>query len=349
MAALDYRDKIRAMAEQKPVQPTAVAKELMTNSMLSSAMLSEMTEKGLLKVSSLKVGSSPIYYHPDHPEHLLDYVQNLNEKDRRTVVLLKEQGVLSDTSQDPLTRVSLRNVKDFAKPLDVTVDGNKSMFWKFYTLTDEEAAEKIKQMLQPAEQPKAPKARKPRARKPKVAIEPQTQLQAAQAPVATQKAPVAAQVVAPVAAKASVASAPVVSASVREEPALKPAAIEAPSDEQKPIAPAEAASQALTGDDPFLQKLMAFFASNNITILEQIALKKKSEYDFVLQLASPVGQLHYYCKAKNKAKVGEADLSHAFVQGQLKKLPVLFLAPGILTKPAQDLMKELKGLTVKQV
>ena len=76
---------------------------------------------------------------------------------------------------------------------------------------------------------------------------------------------------------------------------------------------------------------------------------REAEYDFLLQLASPVGQLHYYCKAKNKAKVGEADLSHAFVQGQLKKLPVLFLSPGVLTKPAQDLLKELKGLTVKQV
>jgi hypothetical protein len=347
MGALDYRDRIRVMAEQKPVQPTAVAKELMTNSMLSSAMLSEMTEKGLLKVSSLKVGSSPVYYHPDHPEHLLDYLQYLNEKDRRTVALLREKGVLSDTAQEPLTRVSLRNVKDFAKPLDVTIDGNKSIFWKFYTLTDEEAAEKIKQMLQPpapAEQPKAAKPRKPRAKKPKVAVEPQTQLQQAptvtpQAPVVAQKAPAAAPVV----------KAPVAEPVAVKAPAVPAPAIEAPSNDQKPIAPAEAASQALTGDDPFLQKLMGFFASNNITILEQIALKKKSEYDFVLQLASPVGQLHYYCKAKNKAKVGEADLSHAFVQGQLKKLPVLFLAPGILTKPAQDLMKELKGLTVKQV
>jgi len=345
MGALDYRDRILAMTEHKPVQPTAAAKELMTNSMLASAMLSEMSAKGLLKVSALKVGSSPLYYRPDHPEHLLDYIPHLNEKDRKTVALLKEKGVLNDSAQDPLTRVSLRNVKDFAKPLDVTIDGNKSIFWKFYMLTDEESAEKIKQMLQPpapAEQPKQAKPRKPRVKKPKVAVEPQTQLQQAsavapQAPVVAPKAPV----VAAPSVKMPVAASPVVPAPVIEEPA--------PSEEQKPIAPAEAASQALTGDDPFLQKLMAFFASNNITILEQIALKKKSEYDFVLQLASPVGQLHYYCKAKNKTKVGESDLSHAFVQGQLKKLPVLFLSPGTLTKPANELMKELKGLTVKQV
>ncbi len=238
--------------------------------------------------------------------------------------------MLNDAEQDPLTRVSLRNTKDFAKPLDVAIDGNKMMFWKFYLLTDEQAADAIRQSFKKPEPEPVPvsqevpvkKPRKPRTRKPKVAVEPQTQLSPADAAVVPQTPAVASE----------------------------PAEAVVPSvEEQKPIVPAEAASQALVGDDPFLQKLMAFFASNNITILEQVALKKKNEYDFVLSLASPVGQLHYYCKAKNKTKVGEADLSHAFVQGQLKKLPILFLSPGTLTKPAQDLMKELKGLTVKQV
>jgi Mn-dependent DtxR family transcriptional regulator len=327
MGALDYRDRIRALIEQKPVQPTFVAKELMTNSMLASAMLSEMSEKGLLKVSHLKVGSSPLYYHPDHPEHLLDFVQHLNEKDRKTVNLLKEKKVLNDKELDPLTRVSLRNIKDFAKPLDVAIDGVKELFWKFYLLTDEQSADEIRQLFQkkepapepqPAEAPKPQKARKPRAKK--VKVEPQQ----------TTIAQPAAEAPNPAVADAKPAEAPKAA-------------------EPMPIAPAEAASQALTGDDPFLQKLMAFFASSNITVLEQIALKKKSEYDFVLQLTSPVGNLHYYCKAKNKAKIGEADLSHAYVTGQLKKLPILFLSPGTLTKPASDLIKELKGLTVKQV
>lgn len=325
MAALDYRDKIKAMIEHRPVQPTQVAKELLTNSMLASAMLSEMSEKGLLKVSHLKVGSSPLYYHPDHPEHLLDFIQYLNEKDRKTVNLLREKKVLNDATLDPLTRVSLRNIKDFAKPLDVVVDGNKLLFWKFYLLTDEQAAEVIKQSFQqqtqasPSEMPKVQKPRKPRAKKTKVE-QPQTTI-----------APLEPAVQQAVASKSEI---------VAELPRTE---------EPKPIVPAEAASQALSTDDPFLQKLMAFFASSNITVLEQVVLKKKNEYDFVLQLASPVGPLHYYCKAKNKAKVGEADLSHAYVQGQLRKLPILFLSPGTLTKPASELLKELKGLTVKQV
>ncbi len=291
--------------------------------MLASAMLSEMSEKGLLRVSHLKVGSSPLYYHPDHPDHLLNYLQHLNDKDRKTATTLKEQGVMRDQAQDPLTRVSLRHVKDFAKPLDVSIDGVKELFWKFYLLTDEEAAARIKQLVQPPKTELAPqpatqaKPRKPRVKKP-------ARTAAGTDPSASplpQSAVVPQQTIVP--------QAPVV------------APTEQPS-EQIPV-------PATVIDDPFLQQLLAFFAANNITILEQIVLKKKSEYDFVVQLTSPVGQLHYYCKAKNKAKVSEADVSHAFVQGQLKKLPILFLTPGTLTKPAQDLLKELKGLTVKQV
>ncbi len=304
MGALEYRDRIQGMAGQQPVQPTMVAKELSTNSMLASAMLSEMTEKGLLKVSYLKVGSSPLYYHPEHPEHLLNYMQYLNEKDRKTVTLLQKECVLQDKSQDPLTRVSLRNTKDFAKPLDVTVDGAKELFWKFYLLTDEGATERIRQILQPpvaapaAQVEPQSKPRKPRVKKPKAVVaEPQQTLAH-------------------------------------------------PTEAQAPLPPPQ---EQVIADDPFLQQLTSFFTANNITILEQVVLKRKNEYDFVLKIGSPVGELHYYCKAKNKMKIGEADLSHAFVQGQLKKLPVLFLAPGSLTKPAQDLLKELKGLTVKQV
>jgi len=334
MGALDYRDKIKLLTDQRPVQPQFVARELSTNSMLASAMLSEMSEKGLLKVSSLKVGSSPLYYDPGHPEHLLNYVQSLNEKDRRTVALLQDKGVLRDNTLDPLTRVSLRNTKDFAKALDVSIDGSKELFWKFYLLTDEQAAERIKQSLAPpkeAQKPEAPaaalaKPRKPRQRKPKLSLEQQPLAAAQEAP------------------QSSVVNAmPQPALPATTQPAL-PAALA----EIVPAQSSETASAPIT-DDAFLSQLLAFFAGNNITVLEQVVLKKRAEYDFVLQLTSPVGQLHYYAKAKNKAKVGEADLSHAYVQGQIKKLPVLFLAPGVLTKPAQELLKELKGLTVKQV
>ena len=70
-----------------------------------------------------------------------------------------------------------------------------------------------------------------------------------------------------------------------------------------------------------------------------------------MKVPSAVGDLEYYCKAKSKKKITEIDLNAVFVQGQLKKLPVLFLITGDLTKKAQELLTtELnKGIIVRKI
>ena len=94
---------------------------------------------------------------------------------------------------------------------------------------------------------------------------------------------------------------------------------------------------------------MKFFQKNSITVIEQTVIRKKSDYEFIIELNSAVGSLTYFCKAKNKKRVSEGDLSSAFVQGQIKKLPVILLAPGELTKQAKEIAKELKGVAVKKL
>ena len=55
-------------------------------------------------------------------------------------------------------------------------------------------------------------------------------------------------------------------------------------------------------------------------------------------------------KAKNKQKISDSDLSLLYVQAQMKKMPVLLLTTGELTKKAQDLLKtEFKTITVKKI
>jgi len=66
-----------------------------------------------------------------------------------------------------------------------------------------------------------------------------------------------------------------------------------------------------------------------------------------VDVPSPVGKLSYFCRANNKKRVADPDLASAFVQGQFKKLPVLFITPGKLTKKAQGMLKnEFKHLTL---
>lgn len=276
---LEYRERILQMAELQPLLPVQVAKEFETNTLLASAMLSEMSSKGLLKVSALKIGSSPLYYRPEKQEQLLNYLQYLNEKDRKTVDLLKEKQILRESDVDPFTRVSLKQIKDFARPLEVSIDDKTEVFWKWSLLSDKDAEQLIRQVIEPEKTPVQQTVETPQE-KPK-----------------------------------------------RQRRVQKPS-----------MAP-----------DDFLNYTHKFFSTNKIQVIEQIAIKKKTEYDFIIKLDSTVGALTYYCKARNKKSVSESDVSLAFVQGQLRKLPVLLLTTGDLTKQATLLAQELKGLTVKKI
>ena len=133
---VDYRDRVLGMMRvQGPLLPMHVAKEMRTNILMGSAMLSELSSKGAVKVSHIKVGGSPLYYLPGQEAMLLKFVNNLNEKDRQTLENLQQQKVLRDNVLDALTRVSLRSLQDFALPLNVTHDGATELFWKSQVLS----------------------------------------------------------------------------------------------------------------------------------------------------------------------------------------------------------------------
>lgn len=284
---MDYRQKILSLTRSAPVLPTQVAKSLGIDSLMSGAMLSEMVSKGLLRVSRLKVGGSPVYYAPDHPEHLKEFMSHLNEKDRKTAALLEEKGVLRDRDQDPVVRVGLQNLRDFAVPLTVQYGGQEELFYQWFLLSEEAARERIRELIDPQEKKLAPKIEVP-AKLPD---------------------------------------------NLPSEPPSPP-----PKPTQKPK----------RQDSDIVLSAESFFAENDIRVVDKTVLKK-NDIDFLVDLPSPVGPLRYFCKVRGKKRVADADLSNAYVQGQLKKLPVLFLTSGELAKSARELLPQLKGLVVKKV
>ncbi len=105
-----------------------------------------------------------------------------------------------------------------------------------------------------------------------------------------------------------------------------------------------------TKNEDFLGKLTKFFKGSNIRVLEKSIIKKNKEIDFIVELHSVVGYVRYYCKAKAKKKVGDGDLSSAYVQGQLRKLPVLFLSQGEPTKRVKEMLnKEFQNIVFKKI
>lgn len=321
---VDYRDQVLSyIRAHGPVLPMHIAKEMHTNILMASAMLSEMSSKGTIKISHLKVGGSPLYYAPGQEGMLLNFAQNLNEKDRRTLELVQAAKVVRDGDQDALTRVSLRNLKDFAHPLNVTHEGGTEIFWKWYGLNDAEASAYIKTMLTTPLQtiPPGPVATvpTPQVQSMPAVVQPPAQVRVARPRVTRAKPKVEQSASRPVPQPLAPMPLARVEQTVLEDPALS---------------------------DPFFNEIRAFCAKSNIKILEHSLVKKRQDYDLVLEIPSPVGPLVYYTKARNKQKLNDADLSAAFVQGQLKKLPAMLLAPGELSKKGSELLaKDLRGMT----
>ena len=97
-------------------------------------------------------------------------------------------------------------------------------------------------------------------------------------------------------------------------------------------------------------KLDDYFSKNKIIVLDKEVIKKNKEIDFLLEISSSVGKINFYAKFLDKGKVNEGDLSLAYHKGQNRKLPVMVLSTGELTKSAKSyLEKELKGLVFRKV
>ena len=90
--------------------------------------------------------------------------------------------------------------------------------------------------------------------------------------------------------------------------------------------------------------------SNNVRVLDHKIIRKEADIDMTVEIPSAMGYLTYYCKAKNKKKCNERDISNAYIVSQTKKMPLLFLTTGDITKKAvQTAESDFKGINIRQI
>ena len=321
---MDYRDRIFDFVKKSPVVPGNIAKELQTNTIMAGAMLAEMCDRKILKTSALRVGGSPLYYVPGTESLLLNFRQSLNEKDRRAVERLEKELILKESELDPLTRVSLQQVKDFSYPLLVEHNGKEERFYKWFLLADKDAEPLIRKKLEPEKaalpEPQAPPLvpEVPKVEPPPVIQEPKKEPKR-------------------------------VEPKVKVEPQVNPQQVitvpPVPQTVQQTLAPPDLS--VLQGE--FGDKVKAFFEKTGVIVKECSTIKKKTEFDLLIELPSAFGRLPYYCKVRSKKKLNESDVSSAFVQGQLRKLPILLITDGELNKQGQSVLEQLKAVTLTKV
>ena len=294
---METRERIVEIVRQKgPVLPVQIAKEIGSDILMASAHLAELTASKRLKISTIKVGGSPLYYLQGQEVMLQKFTTNMNDKEKKALDLLSENKVLRDSEQEPVIRVALREIRDFAIPLNVKYNQKVERFWKWYLTPEKEAEQLIKSKLEIVEKPMEPKEDIKEIRKLEEKPMIQKQLQETKRKIKERK------------------------------------------------------TRQKIKEDIFLNSITKFFENNKVNVTSTEIIKKNSEIDFIVEIPSVVGNLQYYCKAKNKKRISDSDLSSAYVKGQFKKLPALVISSGDLSAKAQEMLaKELNNITFKKI
>ena len=145
---MEINERILAIIKEKgPILPVQASKEINETILMTSARLSELLSAKHIKISNLKVGGSPLYYSAGQEAQLQKFTDNLNGMEKKAYDLLLQNKVLKDSEQEPAIRVALRQIKDFAIPLQVNYENKTEIFWKWYLIDIKEAEPLIKNKL----------------------------------------------------------------------------------------------------------------------------------------------------------------------------------------------------------
>ncbi|HLD72597.1 MAG TPA: hypothetical protein VJA23_03350 [Candidatus Nanoarchaeia archaeon] len=303
-----------------PTLPAKVAKNIKTDVLLASAMLSDLAAQKKVKLSSLKIGGSPLYYLPGQEEQLYNFASgNLNPKDLTTLEKLKEKKVLREADLELLEKVGLRNLKDFAVPLNVKVEDKSELFWKWHLSKAEEVNQVIAEIL---------------AGNQGVEMVPETALKPTTEPEivlikTTEPTPLP---------EIKLELKPEIFVEKRIE-LTKENKIEQQQTLMEELPAEKVKRKRREIADEFTPQLRKYFEELRVLINSEEVIRKNSELNFLLKVPSSVGYITYFGKAKAKSKCDEKDLSAAYMEAQIKKLPLLFLYTTELTKKAQEMLE----------
>ena len=305
---------IEIVKKEGPLLPISISKKLEINTTFSGAILSELVNSKLINITTVKVGGSPFYYYPGDERKLESLIVHLNGKDQETVQLLKEKEILRDRDLSPLQRVSLRQVKDYAKQVRVTIDNQDDLFWKWFLLRDDKVKELIGNYLD----------KKENSKEIIELIEP-----------ARKETPI-----------------PIMQEEIRKQHEEKEA--ERIKKEKIKIKPEfktdfrKEEQTSLIKEEEHYDPLGKFFLDNEIEILQQNIIKKNKEINYLVGLETRIGKSVFFLKYKDKKKINEADLSLAVHEAG--KLPLIILSNGELNNKAKDMInREFRGVIFRKI
>lgn len=139
---------LRFVQQEKAVFPSTVSEAFKTTTLVASAALSELVKQNLVKVTNLKIGSSPYYYDPKQREYLIKIgEEKLSEKYKPFFYRLMEQKIISNSQLSANEQIATSYLQDFAIPLEIEYQDKKFKFWVWYLLDLEDTKNQIINVL----------------------------------------------------------------------------------------------------------------------------------------------------------------------------------------------------------
>lgn len=151
MNGIELKEKVLSFIRSRgPILPVQLGKELQMDTFFVGAILSDLISSGKVKISKAKIGGSPVYYLPGQEAKLGLLRKSLKEPEQKAYDLLYAKKILRDSELEPVTRVALREIKDFAVMLNVNSSDSEEIFWKWHLVSDSEAEKMVGNVLNPA-------------------------------------------------------------------------------------------------------------------------------------------------------------------------------------------------------
>ncbi|HDP74130.1 MAG TPA: hypothetical protein ENN46_04230 [Candidatus Woesearchaeota archaeon] len=337
-------DKAAQMLREKGALLTMdIARSLNLSSLIAGAVLSELVAKKIAEVSSLKVGSSPVYYIPERKHLLEQFAKHLGSKEKEVYEMLKSKKVVRDSDLEPAERVALSRVKDFAVAIEaISKDGSSEKFWKLYSVSNEQVKEILLEKQKKGTIERDAKLTDiTRIKRDQAEELPQKELSKDKQEEL---------------GKHKQEEKPEREQNEKNQEAIpkppEPEHNKADSDREnkdsdKDITENKAIMPELDKNS-FTEKVFNYFGRNDVSVLSFNIVKKDKEFNCIASFQTPFGKAKYYVFCKNKSRINEQDISDAYIDAMNKHLPLIFITSGRLTKKCvESLSSKFKSVLVK--
>lgn len=131
---------INFLNQNGPSLPIQIAKAAQLDGIFTAAFVSELLGEKKLKMTAMRVGTSPVYFLAGQESQLENFSQYLKSKEKEAYLILKESKFLKDSEQEPAIRVALNTIKDFAIPFQK----NNEKYWRYFIIPEKEFPEEKK-------------------------------------------------------------------------------------------------------------------------------------------------------------------------------------------------------------